>query len=147
MDGAGTFRNSREDQRLGVVRPADPLPDKSTPLGCSRDSIRRYVGVLADWPRDGFRAPLGLVLKGQREQSQRQILNFNAPPKRWWLFRLRLQGRPCKACRKTFPGRVRRTADPSASLGMTKERATFLWKVVSEPKATALSPGRPLPNA
>jgi hypothetical protein len=25
--------------------------------------------------------------------------------------------------RKTFPGKVRRTADPSASLGMTKERA------------------------
>src|SRR5580700_9703188 len=37
--------------------------------------------------------------------------------------------------RKTFPGKVRGTADPSASLGMTKERATFLWKVVSEPKA------------
>jgi hypothetical protein len=31
-----------------------------------------------------------------------------------------------------FPGKVRGTADPSASLGMTKERATFLWKVVSD---------------
>jgi hypothetical protein len=29
-----------------------------------------------------------------------------------------------------FPGRVCGTADPSASLGMTKERATFLWNVV-----------------
>jgi len=30
-----------------------------------------------------------------------------------------------------FPVKVRGTADLSASLGMTKERATFLWRVVS----------------
>jgi|HubBroStandDraft_6_1064221.scaffolds.fasta_scaffold205718_2 hypothetical protein len=28
-------------------------------------------------------------------------------------------------CRKTFPGEVRGTADPSASVGMTKERAAL----------------------
>ena len=33
-----------------------------------------------------------------------------------------------------FPRKVRRTAGPSASLGMTKERATTLSKVVAEPK-------------
>jgi hypothetical protein len=37
-------------------------------------------------------------------------------------------------CEKTFPRKVRGTADPSASLGMTKERVTFLWKVVSDEK-------------
>jgi hypothetical protein len=31
---------------------------------------------------------------------------------------------PAALCRKTFPGKVRRTADPSASVGMTKGRAT-----------------------
>jgi hypothetical protein len=31
-----------------------------------------------------------------------------------------------------FPGRVPRTADPSASLGMTKGRVTILWKAVAE---------------
>jgi hypothetical protein len=36
--------------------------------------------------------------------------------------------------RKKFPGEIRGTADPSASLEMTKERLTFLCKVVSEPK-------------
>jgi hypothetical protein len=34
-----------------------------------------------------------------------------------------------------FPGKVRGTADPSASLGMTKERATLAWRVVTERKA------------
>jgi hypothetical protein len=34
---------------------------------------------------------------------------------------------------KTFPRRVRWTADPSASLGMTKGRATLPWKVAAEP--------------
>jgi hypothetical protein len=33
-----------------------------------------------------------------------------------------------------FPRKVRRTAGPSASLGMTKERAPTLSKVVAEPK-------------
>jgi hypothetical protein len=32
-----------------------------------------------------------------------------------------------------FPGKVRGTADPSATLGMTKEGATSPWKVVAEP--------------
>ena len=35
---------------------------------------------------------------------------------------------------KTFPGKVRRTADPSASLGMTKERAIVPWKSSAELK-------------
>jgi hypothetical protein len=38
-------------------------------------------------------------------------------------------------CRKTFPGKVRGTADPSATLGMTKERATFVLRVIAERKA------------
>jgi hypothetical protein len=32
---------------------------------------------------------------------------------------------PDRSLEKTFPGRACRTADPSASLGMTKERATL----------------------
>ena len=38
------------------------------------------------------------------------------------------------ASRKKFPRKVRGTADPSASLGMTKERANLLWRVVTERK-------------
>jgi len=34
-----------------------------------------------------------------------------------------------------FPGEVRGTTDPSASLGMTKESASLLWTAVSGPKA------------
>jgi hypothetical protein len=33
-----------------------------------------------------------------------------------------------------LPRKVRRTADPSASLGMTKERVVVLWKAVAGPK-------------
>ncbi len=36
-----------------------------------------------------------------------------------------------------FPGRVRGTADPSASLGMTKERAMAPYKVVAGPRRFA----------
>ena len=35
-------------------------------------------------------------------------------------------------CRKTFPGRACRTADPSASLGMTKGIAEFPLRAVAE---------------
>jgi hypothetical protein len=52
-------------------------------------------------------------------------------------------GNPGTPCRKTFPRKVRGTADPTASLGMTKERATFLWKVVSGPKAFFITLGGP----
>jgi hypothetical protein len=50
----------------------------STPLGCSRDSIGRYVRVLADRPRDGFRTPLGtgfgryLLMSGRYRSARRQ---------------------------------------------------------------------------
>jgi hypothetical protein len=36
---------------------------------------------------------------------------------------------------------VRGTADPSASLGMTKERATLVWRAVSEGKAFFITLG------
>jgi hypothetical protein len=42
-----------------------------------------------------------------------------------------------------LPGKVRGTADPSASLGMTKERATAPWKVVAGPKAFFVNWGGP----
>jgi hypothetical protein len=35
-------------------------------------------------------------------------------------------------CRKTFPGKVRRTADPSAALGMTKDRVAVDEKAVAK---------------
>jgi hypothetical protein len=36
--------------------------------------------------------------------------------------------------RSVFPSKVRGTADPSASLGMTKERAMVSWRVVAGPR-------------
>jgi hypothetical protein len=41
------------------------------------------------------------------------------------------------------PGEVRGTADPSASLGMTKGRATLQWKVVTEQKEFFITLGGP----
>src|ERR1700733_11848541 len=37
-------------------------------------------------------------------------------------------------CRKHIQEESAETADPSASLGMTKERAAFVWRVVTKPK-------------
>jgi hypothetical protein len=36
-----------------------------------------------------------------------------------------------------LPGKVRGTADPSASLGMTKGRVVVRWKVVAGPRRSA----------
>jgi hypothetical protein len=54
------------------------------------------------------------------------------------LVRCSVAGNPGTLGRKTFPRRVRGTADPSAALGMTKERATLQWRVVDGPKAFSL---------
>ena len=45
--------------------------------------------------------------------------------------------------RKTFPGRVRGTADPSAALGMTKGRATLPWRAVGGQKVFFITLGGP----
>jgi hypothetical protein len=42
---------------------------------------------------------------------------------------------------KTFPRGVRRAADPSASLGKTKERVAIAWKVVAGPEAVENASG------
>ena len=46
-------------------------------------------------------------------------------------------------CRKTFPGKVRGTADPSAPLGMTKGRGTLPWRAVAGQKAIFIPLGGP----
>jgi hypothetical protein len=45
--------------------------------------------------------------------------------------------------RKTFPGKVRGTADPSAALGMTKERAALHWRAVARQKVFFIALGGP----
>jgi hypothetical protein len=45
--------------------------------------------------------------------------------------------------RKTFPREVRRTADPSAALGMTKGRAALPWRAVARPKVFFITLGGP----
>ena len=49
------------------------------------------------------------------------------------LNRVKLNAAFCRNLGKTFPRKVRGTADPSTSLGMTKEMATVSWKVVAGP--------------
>ena len=45
--------------------------------------------------------------------------------------------------RKTFPGKVRGPADPSAALGMTKRRASLPWRAVTGQKVFFISLGGP----
>jgi hypothetical protein len=62
-----------------------------------------------------------------------------------------LSPRPASVlCRKTFPGRACRTADPSATLGMTKGRVALSLSVrwlaerTAGPHSTSLRAGSPL---
>jgi hypothetical protein len=61
----------------------------------------------------------------------------------WQEIRVRSRCQFCSGENSAFSGEVRGTADPSAPLGMTKERATSLWKVVAEPKAFFSTLGGP----
>jgi hypothetical protein len=46
----------------------------------------------------------------------------------------KLQIHSAALCRKTFPGKVRGTADPSAALGMTKGRGALSLRAVAKQK-------------
>jgi hypothetical protein len=78
------------------------------------------------------------MTKGRVELPRRVVAGQRAffitlgGPKAHWLL-----------CRKTFPGKVRETADPSAALGMTKERAKAPWRAVAGQRAFFITLGGP----